>query len=444
MTTVEITWDWERLLSRTPTGHVRPTVSNALHILGHHPAWMHVLAFDEFRFRPVFLAPPPFDDQTARRDIRPDSFATGLLLVEQDYARINVWLERSKYAFSLARDAVRELVSIHSRGAQFHPVREYLRAVTWDRIPRLDSFCHHYLGAENDQLSRRAGRLWLLSAVARICQPGCQADCVIILEGPQGIGKSTALQKLFSDDWFLSTHLDLGNKEVYMAMEGKWGIEFAELDSIKKSDNSRVKAFFAERFNAYVPKYESTRVEPLRQCVFAGTVNEYTYLVDPTGARRFLPITCGKTGPINRDAIQADRDQLWAEAYYVYISAMECEIEGSHRKQAGEPVGDVCTRTTRCSEHAWWPVGADHALFSSAQAERYDADVWTELVQAYLSESTARFHSTTHILKNVIGLDPEKQSRREQGRVASIMRHLGYRECTGTFGGKRARGWVHE
>lgn len=431
---------WEQALTRNQYGIPRPTASNALHVLSAHPAWAGVLAFDEFRRIPVMLSRPPFDAQTIRldRDASDLSVYSGGLPVEHhDLARTQVWFERT-CGITLGRDTLSDVVALASKQTIFHPIREYFATIKWDNYPRLDYAARTYFGAAGHHHENIALRMWMVSAVARILSPGCQADYLVVLEGPQGIGKSTGLQLLAGEQWYLSTNLDLESKEIYMAMQGKWIIEFAEFSSLKKADILRRKEFFSEKYNSYVPKFENLRVDLLRQCVFASTTNESAYLADPSGDRRYWPIACTR---VDRDSIQRDRDQLWAEAVAIYLGAHECEEHGTELAKRGDhDASSMCTRSSRCQLHAWWPIGADHDMLAAAQAERYDADIWTTAVTKYLAESTRSFHATRDIL-NHLGIETPHQDRRNAQRIASIMRQLGYENATGIIDGQRARGW---
>ncbi len=154
------------------------------------------------------------------------------------------------------------------------------------------------------------GSRWLRSAVARTFRPGARADCCLILEGPQGICKSTALRTL-AGEYCTDERADLGSKDAAMQTRGVWTIELSELDGLSHSEVARIKAFMTRKTDRFRLPYGMRLVESPRQCVFAGTVNHSTYLRDETGGRRFWPITCGR---IDVDELARDRDQLWAEA----------------------------------------------------------------------------------------------------------------------------------
>lgn len=185
-----------------------------------------------------------------------------------------------------------------------------MKGLQSDSVERLDRWLSTYLGCEDTEYSGAVGSRWLISAVTRIFHPGAKADCCLILEGPQSIRKSTALRTL-AGEYFTDELADLGSKDAAMQTRCGWIIELSELDSLSNSDVARIKAFMSRTTVRFRPPYGMRLVEWPRQCVFAGTVNQTTYLRDETGGRRFWPVAAGR---IDIDALARDRDPLWAEA----------------------------------------------------------------------------------------------------------------------------------
>src|SRR5512132_1741296 len=168
--------------------------------------------------------------------------------------------------------------------------------------------CNKHLISAHRQssLSRRPQRI----PGRRRAVLGAKADCCLILEGPQGIRKSTALRTI-AGEYFTDELADLGSKDAAMQTRGVWIIELSEFDNLSHAEVARIKAFMSRTTDRFRPPYGMRLVESQRQCVFAGTVNHGTYLRDETGGRRFWPIRCGR---IDVEALARDRDQLWAEA----------------------------------------------------------------------------------------------------------------------------------
>jgi predicted P-loop ATPase len=264
----------------------------------------------------------------------------------------------------------------------------------------VDSWLSTYLGAEDTEYIRAIGSRWLISAVARIFRPGAKADCCLILEGPQGIRKSTALRAL-AGEFFTDELADLGSKDAAMQTRGVWIIELSELDSLSHSEVARIKAFMSRTTDRFRPPYGMRLVESPRQCVFAGTVNHSTYLRDETGGRRFWPINCDR---IDVESLARDRDQLWAEA--------------KARFEAG------CV---------WWLDSADLVrMASDEQTERYEGDPWEEVIGRWSDDRSNV--SISEILEKCLQKPQGLWTQSDKNRAARCLRFLGwerYRERQG-------------
>ncbi|MFN7130778.1 MAG: VapE domain-containing protein, partial [Myxococcales bacterium] len=187
-------------------------------------------------------------------------------------------------------DIVRAVHQV-AHAAPFHPVREYLRGLKWDGVPRWTGELLDSLGAERTPLNASMIGKWAISAVARALQPGCKVDTVLILKGDQGIHKSTWFRAM-TTPWFAESTMDLENKESFMVLQRNWIVEWSELEAMSKArDQTAVKAFITKTEDVYVPKYGREAVRQPRSSVIVGTTNEQTFLADPTGNRRYWPIS---------------------------------------------------------------------------------------------------------------------------------------------------------
>ena len=200
----------------------------------------------------------------------------------------------------------------------YHPVRTYLESLVWDGTRRLEKWLSTYCFVEDTPYSRAVGRLTLIGAVARVMEPGCKMDTVLILEGLQGWNKSTVWRILASDEWFTDALPDLHTKDAAQALRGKWLIEFADLDNFRRAELETIKRFLSATFDHYRPSYGRRAASFPRHNIFVGTTNKWTYLLDETGNRRFYPSRVTK--PCDIEALARDRDQLWAEAMHDYTS----------------------------------------------------------------------------------------------------------------------------
>jgi predicted P-loop ATPase len=278
-----------------------------------------------------------------------------------------------------------------ARGNLFHPVINYLITIKWDCKDRLDTWTITYLGVEDSPYIRATASRFLIAAVARVMEPGCKVDCVPILEGPQGLLKSTALRTLFSP-WFTDDVDALGSKDAAMQIAGVWCAELAELDSISRGEASKIKAFVSRQTDRFRPPYGERVIDQKRQSVFAGTVNGNEYLRDETGGRRWWPWSCTK---INIPGLTDVRDQLWAEALARYD-------QGNH----------------------WWLDTKElNGYAAEQQADRLIQDPWGETIRKYVDgcEGVSVDDLLTHL-----GIPQQDRDQRDANRVAACLKALGW------------------
>jgi len=384
-------WRKDLLRSKPPMntteGRILPVLANAIAAFRHAPEWGGVLAFNEFGFGTVVLKPAPWG-------VVPNGEWT-----DHEDRLATEWLQRQGILVSV--EVAGQAVQTVARDHPFHPVRTYLQGLEWDGVERVDRWLSSYLGAEDTEYSRAVGSRWLISAVARIFRPGAKADCCLILEGPQGIRKSTALRTL-AGQYFTDELADLGSKDAAMQTRGVWIIELSELDSLSHSEVARIKAFMSRTTDRFRPPYGMRLVESPRQCVFAGTVNHSTYLRDETGGRRFWPVACGR---IDVDALAHDRDQLWAEA--------------KERFDAGA---------------VWWMETAELIqMASDQQIDRYEGDPWEEVIAPWLEGHPSV--SISEVLEKCLQKAHALWTQTDKNRAARCLRALGwerYRERHGS------------
>ena len=265
--------EWRKELLLNDEGEPRPVLANAITALRGAPEWQGVLWHDAFATTTVARKPPPWVREPAGWPDTP--------WADRDDALVADWLQHQDIMVPMS--VAGQAVEVVARDRVFHPVREYLDGLVWDGTSRLETWLLRYLGAADTAYHRAVGPRWLISAVARIYVPGCKADCALILEGPQGIRKSSALMALAAP-WFTDRLSDLGSKDAAMETRGVWVIEIAELDTMGRAEVSTIKAFMSRTQDRFRPPYGKRLVDLPRQCVFAGSVNpEGGYLKDPTG-----------------------------------------------------------------------------------------------------------------------------------------------------------------
>jgi predicted P-loop ATPase len=201
----------------------------------------------------------------------------------------------------------------------FHPIKDYLKGLHWDGEQRVDNLLIDFFGCKDNVYSRECIRKMLVASVARIFNPGCKFDLVLVLVGPQGTYKSTFIKKL-GGVWFSDTLFSVQGKEALEQIQGAWLIEMAELSAFRKAEIEAVKHFISKQEDMFRPAYARVGEVFPRQCTFWGTTNETDFLNDPTGNRRFLPNNVIKENVTKNVFKDLDQivDQIWAEAVHLY------------------------------------------------------------------------------------------------------------------------------
>ncbi|MBD8091716.1 toprim domain-containing protein [Pseudomonas fluorescens] len=373
---------WKDQFARTENGSLIAHMQNVELILGNDERWAGVIGYSVFSSKIVKLRSAPFGGGAGD-------------WADIDDMRVMKWLAQ-QYNLRVKASHVIEAVSVVAHDHSFHPVREYLEKLWWDRVPRLETWLTDVLGVNATEYSAKVGKRWLISAVARVMRPGCKADSVMILEGGQGAGKSTAMG-ILGGEWFMDTPFALGDKDSFQAIRGKWIVELGELDSFNKAESTKAKQFFSASTDTYRESYGRRTNDVPRQCVFVGTTNQEEYLKDATGNRRYWPVFCNK---VDLEQLREIRDQLWAEALFCFEA------------------GDI-----------WWVTKDESWMFAEAQDERFVVDEWEGPILTWLEESQIGETATgNEILTQALKLDFGHWGKPEQMRVGAIMHRLGWRK----------------
>jgi predicted P-loop ATPase len=358
----------------------------------------YVLKYDEFSRR-VLLNGRPLDDA----------------------ASISAWLGvNERFMFRPSRDFFDAVVNSEAHRNNFHPVRNYLNALHWDGVPRIDRWLTTYGRAKDSKYTRGVGRLALIAAVRRVRQPGCVVDQMMVLvDQRQGTDKSSALRALCPDPaWFTdSLHLGGGDKAAIETLAGKWIVEASEPPGMRRSEIESLKAFLSRQVDRARRAYDRFPTEAPRQCVFVGTTIAPVFLKD-AGSQRYWPV---RTGRFDAAAIERDRDHLWAEAAAAEANGESIRLDGK-----------------------LWPR-------AQRMREEHPVDPWVYKIERVLGDMTGRI--ATASLFEILML-PEGVKRPEMCvRLASCMRALGWdnnggkvikigrRVCRGYLRGNGAERW---
>jgi predicted P-loop ATPase len=395
---------WKDNLLLNDKGTPKACLANAIDALRYAPEWDGVLWHDEFAVRTIARNRPPFPFPS-------DEFSE-FGWTDRDDILTAEWLQRQGIGVNSAIAAQAVEAVAHER--RFHPVRDYLDSLQWDGKHRnwLD-----YLGVPNNDYTQAVGARWMISAVARIYEPGCKADCALILEGPQGLKKSTALNVL-GGAWFTDQISVLGSKDSSVDLQGAWIIELDELYSISRGEVGAVKAFMSRKVDRFRPPYGRRTVMQPRQCVFAGTVNPEGsgYLKDATGGRRFWPVECTK---IDIEALKRDRDQFWAQAVALYHQGFPWWLDTQDLEDAAKE-----QQAERLQGDAWEGLIAQYLTHHKVSVRNDHGDVvgwrWEERAQEFADVSTAE------ILANVFEKDKAHWSKADEMRIARLLTGMGF------------------
>lgn len=284
------------------TGRPKKTRDNIMRILQHDPLLAGKIAVDDFAVRGLALGALPWNPEDSRR-----------LWTDTDDAGV-AWYLENKFDIT-GKDKIDGALLLVSESNKINEVKDYLTALEWDKTPRLDTVLTDYLGADDTPYTRAVARKSLTAAVARVMQPGCKYDYVPVFVGPQGIGKSTFLATL-GKDWFSDSLQSFEGKEAAEMIQGVWINELGEMTGYTRSETNTIKQFLSKREDIYRQAYGRRTGRYPRKCVFFGTCNQFEFLKDLTGNRRFWPVDVGKHKPKKNiwNDLPAEVDQIWAEA----------------------------------------------------------------------------------------------------------------------------------
>jgi predicted P-loop ATPase len=368
----------------TKTRKPFPNFYNAVVLLRHDPAWCNSVYYNLFS-----------NDLMFSRDVPRLRARAGDKVIDTHINTLAYELQADSQA-EFRHDMVMNALLLVGNERAIHPVREYLKGLQWDGTARIDTWLIDHLGAQDTELTRVFSARWLLSAVGRVRVPGCEAQCCLILEGGEGIRKSRSIRALCPDPaWFTDSVGDFLNKDTWLALHGKWLVEFGELTSLRRSEVEEAKTFIGRNTDRFRAPYGRIPQDWPRQFVFAGTTNRDDYLIEANGNRRFWPVHV--TGS-EEGALAAVRDQLWAEA--------------AHRYNAGEE---------------WWLH--EPRLIEEAKhlvEARESQHPWLDTITTVVSRKQVGAHiDIGTILSETIGKDLKNQTTADAMQVGRILKKLG-------------------
>jgi predicted P-loop ATPase len=346
-------------------------------------------------------------------------------ITDADVAQVAKWAT-TEVPMAVSTKQCATVMRAVGRSATYEPFRDWLESLPpWDGIARAGMWLITCAGAVDSQYTREVSLRWLLQAVWRTYVPGSQADYVLILEGPQGIRKSTLLAALVPSEIYFVDHVPkIGTKDAAIALLGPVIVEIAELSALRRTESEAMKAFLTTKYDSIRLPYDKLNTMLPRRCVIAGTTNDDAYLRDATGNRRYWPVSVTSCDPI---LLAANRDQLWAELVARYKAGDRCYLDGP-----------------------------TEALAVVEQEGRYESDSWHDPIVAWLARATAqqvvrvaddggfplivrRDQIYQHAL--LIG-SRDRWTQATDKRLAAVMRTLGYLSSPITIDGVKTRAYV--
>jgi hypothetical protein len=386
----------ERSWTQSGPGNPKSTIGNAVMVLTRDPRWSGRIRRDEMRDRITL---------------------DGSALEDEDVHEMRLWMQ-GVYGFCPSSQSAFEAVQVVARRDAYNPLQEWLRGLEWDGVSRVEHMLTDRFGADGSDLTRAMSTCFMVGAVARALNPGCQVDTVLILKGPQGIRKTSGFRALAGAEWFASPLINVQSKDTAIALRGRWIIEWAELDNMKRSENTAIKAFITERADTYRPPYGKVARTFPRSNVFVGTTNDSEFLTDATGDRRYWVV---ESCEVDVEGIERDRAQLWAEAVRLYEAGVR-----------------------------WWLNCEQEEEREISNARFRQVDPWQALIADWALGRAA--FSVEELLVDGLDVKPGQLRHGDRLRAIKVLRILGYEEerrrgysysvDVGEIAPPRARVWV--
>lgn len=395
---------------------VRPTASTLADLMQGNSLWAGVFWYDDFSGKIRVERETSWGETPSEwRDEHDDMLAA--------------WAE-AQFGVAIGASVAAEAAQLLAMRNRRDPVVDYLASLKWDGVPRLDTWLIRLAGAQDTLFNRAAGKRTLIAGVARAFNPGCKHDPALVLEGPQGLRKSSLVRALAPNGEWFTDRLDgeVGSKDSMQSLAGRWIVELAEMTGMTRGEVKAIKGFMASGDDKYRPSYGRRTVSHPRRCIFIGTINpegDGSYLTDITGGRRFWPVKCVQ---IDLESAKAERDQLWAEAVALF--------------QRGEQ---------------WWLTDEEEAEAREVQRDRTVDNPWVTRVGKFLSHNPPAFAggewgsprlyspaylSTSDIFEAFTGRTMMARDVIEGKLIASALTECGWKSERVRAEGRRFRAWV--
>lgn len=405
--------DWQGKLQQNLTGTAyMSNIHNIDLMLMNHDNFAGRFAFDEFTERTMCMQRPSWVQSDGGVWVPTPMQDEGL-------THLTAALQGAGLKAANHSEVARCLDAV-ARKNGFNSLQDYLGSLVWDGTPRIDHWLHRYCQTSDTVYEQKAGAWWLISAVARAYVPGVKVDHVLLLEGLQGVKKSTTWMIVARrQEWYLEYTEDLKTAEGRKQLRGRWIIALPELSALSKKEARDVKAFVTRQSENYRDIFEKYYRDHARSSVLCGDTNDEQYFTDRTGNRRYWPVA---TGVVQANDLDADMDQLWAEAVVRY--------------RAGD---------------RWWPDDVADAEFIRLQAaqteKRRKDDVWHQHIVDWLDRETAAgrevdaLPNATNLAFKIIGIQVKDVKQADAEQIGGVLKLLGYERQSVWLDGKTQQGF---
>ncbi len=383
---------------------------NAILLMTHAEPIKGCLVYDEFCDRVAVVKPMPWDDKV-HFEVRH--------LCEFDIVRMRAYLEANN--LPLSKQSCKDAMEVAAQNRSINPAKEYLNSLIWDGVPRLDTWLFDIFGCKYQpkEYLAKVGSCWLKAGVKRMYNAGTPFHHMLVLEGGQAAGKSSALKELatfagksYFSDRVTFEHIDRQDFAEFAA--GNVILEFQELSGMGKKDRNKIKQWITQAEDEYRRPFASITSKYPRRFILAGTTNETQYLNDPTGDRRFWGIRVGDR--VDHAKLRDVKDQLWAEAVY-------------RVNELKEP----------------WYIDIDDPVYKIMQEEqsiRAVEDPWEDMIKTFVDKFEVI--TTEDIFNEVLKITPDRWDRNLRNRVCDILTRLDMETIVKWHNGKTRRVWVHK
>lgn len=383
-----------RGLSRNKQSQIEARISNISTVLALPEISGQHLALDEF-LDIIVIAP------SGTQDWRP--------LKDTDYTAMRGWLETGGNCEPISHEMMRQAAHLVAEQFRTDSAKNWLGTLQWDGTERVKHFAPLYFGTEDTSYTRAVGMYLWTALAGRVLSPGCQADMVPVLVGPQGVGKTRGVEAIAPHpDQFGELRIDEPDDAIARKLRGRLIVEMAEMRGVRTAEIERLKAFITRTHERWIPKYMEFATNYPRRAIIVGTTNDEDFLPLDTEHRRWLPLSVSR---VDVERIKQDRDQLWAEAAILFT------IDGI----------------------AW--RGMD-TLAAPARQEAQGHDIWEDDLQRWLLDNGAARHRTHTLLTAALGFDPRHVTRVHELRLAKVMRKMGWEKKAVREGDQVFKAWV--